>query len=437
MERICFFLRAQPVLLGLLIFVVIAGGLLVFFSVTLTRAGLSLRPVVFLAVFFAIVVGPQVVFHSLRAMGKMGELTWTPSVPQAEEVAENPESTQGISGGFLYPEIVLGTGYDPDLLSDVRRLFDPLKDQVETAQMAVFRNLETAMAVRARTPESALQAARYFAAILGHPELSVRASEARDVPRAAGDWARLRVVDRMLFVWTGADVSALDRRQEASSGSWIPTRLEPVVPLVRKRADAWVVAAVPVLLLVAAGWFFKGSSWAAAVEPKTAVPRPATFSELRSRLLAMDLPSRPIAIVPGEGSSEIIVAWKVGGAGLTPLRASGLRRTHRLVLRFDEASRTVRVHEDSAALDGDFGGTSAALSWRKEWGISFFHVQRHYDVGAAMRTEGQRTPSGAGVSYRFNLRELKGPVIAAVIGAGWTWKPVLWESPQWLRWATE
>ncbi|HRE80971.1 MAG TPA: hypothetical protein PLN52_07970 [Opitutaceae bacterium] len=437
MERIYVFFRAQPVLLGLLLFVLIAAGLLIFFSVAMARAGLSLRPLLFLAVFFGIIAGPQVVFHSLRATGKVGDLTWTPSVTRVEEVTENPESVQGISDGFLYPEIVLGAGYDPDLLSDVRRLFDPLQDQVETAQMAIFRNQETTMAVRARTPDAALQAARYFAAILGHPELPVRANESRDVPRAAGDWARLRVVGRMLFVWTGADVSALDRRQQASAGAWIQTRVEASPPAVKKRADAWVIAAVPVLLVVAVGWFFKGSSWAATVAPKTLLHRPVPLSELRSRLLALDLPSRAIAVVPGERNDEIIVTWKVSEAWLTPMRASGLRRTHRLVLRMDETARTVRVREDSAALDVDFGKTSAALSWRRERGISFFQVQHQYELGVPMGTKAQTAPSSAGISFRFNLQELKGPVIATVIGAGWTWKPVLWESPQWLRWATE
>jgi hypothetical protein len=39
-------------------------------------------------------------------------------------------------------------------------------------------------------------------------------------------------------------------------------------------------------------------------------------------------------------------------------------------------------------------------------------------------------------SYTFDLQEMKSPLISAVTGAGWRWRPTVWQGPQWLRWLT-
>jgi hypothetical protein len=42
-----------------------------------------------------------------------------------------------------------------------------------------------------------------------------------------------------------------------------------------------------------------------------------------------------------------------------------------------------------------------------------------------------------GASYRFDAQALKAPFREATIAAGWTWQPLVWDAPAWLRWATE
>jgi hypothetical protein len=39
--------------------------------------------------------------------------------------------------------------------------------------------------------------------------------------------------------------------------------------------------------------------------------------------------------------------------------------------------------------------------------------------------------------YTFNAQEMKAPLIAAVTGAGWRWRPTLWRGPRWLGWLTD
>ena len=40
-------------------------------------------------------------------------------------------------------------------------------------------------------------------------------------------------------------------------------------------------------------------------------------------------------------------------------------------------------------------------------------------------------------AYKFNLQELKQPIIETVTASGWTWQPVMWNPPESLRWLAE
>jgi hypothetical protein len=432
MDKLIAFFRTYPVFLGFAIFALIAGGLFILFAVLMTRSGLSLRPLAFIGVFFAIVVGPQLFFHIQQARGVMPSLTWTPD-DNKPRLTDDSAALANSGGKFLHPEKVFGPGFDPQLLTDIRQLFAGLEP--EAAQMAVFPSVETAIAARFPNEAAAQQALQNYGAMMGIARPQPAANGSYTASRV-GDRVRLLAAGKTLFVWSAANDAALDRRQQASIHAFRQIAAAPRDPRVIR---GWKTMAVvtPLLVLVAALWFFKGSTWAATVPAVAENSLPASASDLRERLLAIENLQQPIAVTAGETPDEVVVTWRADAAWLTHARAAGLKRTHKLVLHLDESSRTIRVREYMSALDWSAGANGAAVKWHLKTGIVFFQHEHQRVFGLQFDPITGRFKPELSYAYTFNLQELKAPLIAATTHAGWTWKPVLWKGPSWLRWAIE
>jgi len=68
-------------------------------------------------------------------------------------------------------------------------------------------------------------------------------------------------------------------------------------------------------------------------------------------------------------------------------------------------------------------------------GIIFFQREQQRVFGLQLDAQGRFKPA-LSYGYRFDLDGMKSPLIEAVTRAGWTWRPVLWQGPAWLRWLT-
>ena len=126
---------------------------------------------------------------------------------------------------------------------------------------------------------------------------------------------------------------------------------------------------------------------------------------------------------------RIAVTWRHADARFVDFAsAHRMVRTHRLLLRLDEAARRVRVTEQSTEFDARAGLGGASLRWRTGLGITFFQVDHRRVFGLQFGPDGR--PTGAlSYAWRFNLNELKAPFIGAVTGAGWDWQPVMLDLP--------
>lgn len=180
---------------------------------------------------------------------------------------------------------------------------------------------------------------------------------------------------------------------------------------------AWVVAQLFV--------FGRMASWASTVEPAPGAS-PVPSAQLTARLLTLNSLHAPWQVGAGRRPDELVVDWRYADATwLDPMRAHGLRRTFRLVLRIDDGSRIVRAMERHAELDWSAGGTpdAATLRWRTSYGINFFQHQHGRVFGLQIRN-GQPTLDLA-YAYTFSLGELKNPIIDIVTGCGWQFRPVI------------
>jgi len=444
MERVRALFEAHPALLVMALLIGIGGLVIALFGVMMARRGQSLRPIIWFAVFFGLIVGPQAAYHVAVAMGVIGEFPeWapgavderaTPSGPTQVAVAD--DAGMAVDGDrFVSLARVFGRDVDPDLVRDARPVFGATFADAEIAQLAVFGSGETVVA--ARFPDAA--AARrgrdawlWFFGLNPNPP-----GDVVTVTRSVGDRARLAVAGRALFAWTGADDGMLDRRQAAIDVLEIRTAPAGPAPTPGPPPLDWrIFAALVVLeLVLVVLWFFKGLTWAttsAAPAGTHAVPA----HELERRLLAVDDGQVPFTVRPSNEPGAVEAEWRYADARFVDLaRLRGMRRTHRFVIRLDPATATARVREYWAAYDWSAGTGGGELAWHGGTGITFFEV-RHERVLGVQSGPDDPGKGVASYAYGFDLDTMRGPLKRAVLDAGWRWRPLAWDAPRPLRWLT-
>jgi len=438
------FLKANPAVLVAVVAIGLVVLVLTILTALMTRAGVSLRPLVFFAVFMLIVGGPQLLFHLAQGLGWIPkkELSWVADGDTpAHGFVENEGGLHAENGRFTNPLAVFGPDADPDLLTDLRRLGpDGPVGNAEVAQMVVRRSGGTTLVARyADGPTAQAAAVRYLTSSVGSAP-APGADGVVTVTRPAGDVLKLLVVGRTMLAFSGADdeeaQAAIDNSEAIVTAT--PPEYEPEETV---QEQYWLyrpaVLVTILLLLVAAAtlWFFKGSSWASTV-PAVAGVAPLGQDLLRQRLLAVNQVDAPFTVAEERPGGRIVVTWRFADARWVDVaRAHGLRRTHRLLLELDEARRVVRPTEQFSALDWSAGPRGGGVQWRTGMGITFFQMEHQRVFGLQVDEQGRFLPQ-LSYAYTFNLQEMKAPFIAATTQAGWDWRPTAWQGPTWLRWLT-
>jgi len=160
-------------------------------------------------------------------------------------------------------------------------------------------------------------------------------------------------------------------------------------------------------------------------------------SELGARLEAINGLDVPFRIERGTEPNEYFATWRYADAKWVDLlRARGLRHMIRIRLQLDENARKVRATDYASAFDWSAGQGGARLEWRTGFGIVFFQTEQRRVFGLQVDENGKFKPE-LSYAYKFNLSEMKSPLIDATTRAGWTWRPTVWLGPAWLRWLTE
>jgi hypothetical protein len=184
------------------------------------------------------------------------------------------------------------------------------------------------------------------------------------------------------------------------------------------------------LLAAAVAWFFRVGSWAVARAPArtaTATP-PLPADALRAKLLALAAGERGVPPTT-RADGRIAVGFTLADARWLDLSGANRRkRVHRLLLRLDPGSHTVWVTEQWSQLDARAGAAGAQLRWSSAVGMSFFERSHSVEAGIVLGRDGR--PTGELLQREHvDLQALKAPCIAAVTGAGWSWRPVMVDWP--------
>ena len=437
---------------GLLIsLALLLGGGLVFALLggLMLRSGAAYRGVIFVAVAFALVVLPQLVGHLAMAVKPPATGAGAVTAPRAAAVdaaraaAGLPEFVLPLQGQAVRdPALVFGADHALGRRSDSCALFAARMPGLTVADAVHWPAGDS---VTALVFGSADQAAAGLLAYLGlyqvAPTLDRGGVELQGTRGLGGGVVRLRRSGAALLAVTALDEPALQARLAAlpllqaapaaapgapSAGAPLVPALQPLVHLFRANV-ALQVAGVLAMLAIVAWWFFVGTAWAGRVPAERgAAPLPAAV--LKSRLMAVNQAEVPMQ-VEALPDGRIAVTWRHADARFVDFAsAHRMVRTHRLLLRLDEAARRVHVTEQSTELDARAGLGGASLRWRTGLGITFFQVDHRRVFGLQFGPDGR--PTGAlSYAWRFNLNELKAPFIAAVTGAGWDWQPVMLDLP--------
>lgn len=416
-------LVANPGLMVVLALLV--GGTFVFslLAFIMHRSGASLRPILFVAGFFAIVLLPQVV----------GQLA----------IAVRPDANAAIALPSPAPtRAALPAGArDEDWLPLYGQRMPGLQAAPARAWASGQSQAELRFASEAQAGDALLA---YLVMHSVAPSLDRGGVEVRGSRGLGGGVVHLQRVGSSLHITTALDDAALDAllpgQATPALAAVAPTppvvEPQPLVPALQP-ATRWMrehvaaqVGAVFVLLAVAVGWFFRVGAWAAARVPvgNAAAQAPLPADALRARLLALAAGEGSVPPAP-RADGRIVVGFTLADGRW--LDASGLnrsRRVHRLLLRLDPRSHTVWVTEQSSRLDAQAGPAGARLRWSASIGISFFERSHSAEAGIVLGPDGR--PTSALLHHeRVDLQALKAPCIEAVTGAGWSWRPVMLDWP--------
>jgi len=369
-------------------------------ALVLTMLYLSMedrRPIVFFGAFFGLVFLPWAAMHAIS-----GPQSWKESSPRrrAAPMKEAAPAVTDITSGVL--------------------------DAVE-AKLANYP--DGTYVVTARYADAAVAAA------------SLRAEYGRALPpltQVAGQQGVLtETPDSTTFHFqdgarvvrvTGVTRAALERRLERYSPS-APLGTGPPKSVQLTRGGAALIGGVLVYGLFVSWVFLRLGTWAGS-SPAVAGVAPLPAEVLRDRLLGVARTAVPFTVRPGDRPDELIAEWRYADANwLDQMRAHRMTQLIRYRLRLDQADRTVRVLEYRAAFDASAGSGGASLNYRVERGITFFEIRRETVLGLqVMDGRVTRNPS---YTWRFNVDELREPLIRIVTGSGWNWRQVMLDVP-WL-----
>lgn len=433
------FFRANP---GAMAITMLLGmGTLVFglVSVLMLRSGVSLRPIVFVAGFFAIILLPQAAMQFGQAVGWIPkkDLVWTPGAKVAATPWSAREDVLSIRDGrFVQPTVVYGPEVDTSLVSDLRTRLPEIFGGANAAEMAVLRTMATVVLAQFDNAAAATEGLQKYAMAMIGAFPPIDADGTYTVQRA-NDRVKMLVAGRTLLAYSAPDATTLNKMLAES-----PVVQNAVIPVMNAEPEFWLyrpvvlAAMIVVILAMAVLWFFRMSAWAAEV-PAATKGAPVTQTVLRDRLMAineLDVPFK-IALSP-EDSSVLIATWRYADAKWMDLaRVHGMRRTHRIILNLDEGDATVRPTEQMASMDWSAGAGGAQLQWATARGMTFFQYEQQRVFGLQLDSAFQFTPK-LSYSYTFNLQEMKAPLIEAVTQSGWRWRPVMVHGPSWLSWLT-
>jgi hypothetical protein len=189
----------------------------------------------------------------------------------------------------------------------------------------------------------------------------------------------------------------------------------------------WAVAFVAYGLIQVFIAFPLMGSWAAAVMPQTSTAVPS--EELAMRLLSLNDEKLPFSVAHDSKDPDILVAkWKIADEKWIELFAArGLRIQYELRLKILNAKRVVLAHDNFRRCEYSGGIDQRGVKFTQQFsffkGISLFQYERGVQYGVVYKSG--KLKIDYAYDYKFDLAEVKNPIVQIVTGSGWEFRPVV------------
>ena len=182
---------------------------------------------------------------------------------------------------------------------------------------------------------------------------------------------------------------------------------------------AFIAAAAGVYFALYAAGFFNY------LGGKKRSPNAVNKKILVKKLLDHNDPSKPYQIVKGN-DTDLLAEWKFVDAKWYGLfNKNGLKSAYRARLLLDEERHSVRCFEELGSVSWSVGvnGITPSVHFQKSKFGGRILFQKSWGVGYGGK---QLSPLEAGkvYEYKFDIDEIRGPIIEIIKENGWEWVPV-------------
>jgi hypothetical protein len=153
-------------------------------------------------------------------------------------------------------------------------------------------------------------------------------------------------------------------------------------------------------------------------------PQPGTpvlpAPQVRATILSLNRTSAPYRIVDGASEHvDLVAEWKIVDAQWYEIFAkAGLSKVFRIYLKLDDVNHLVRASDREYTVAWSAGVPRLSLS-----ATAFKGQMQSVEFGTAYAFTETLEP-GQVYKYRFDTREIKGPLQEAVTSCGWTYQGV-------------
>jgi hypothetical protein len=148
-------------------------------------------------------------------------------------------------------------------------------------------------------------------------------------------------------------------------------------------------------------------------------------SILIDNLLALNDASKPYHIMKGV-DTDLIAEWKIVDVEwYGVLNKNGLKQAYRALLLVDELRHSVRCCEELGTVSWTVGlkGPIPTVSYAQSFFRGRILYSKQYARGYGLRELAPPEP-GKVYEYKFDVNEIRGPIIVTVEESGWEWVPV-------------
>ncbi|MBS7631838.1 hypothetical protein KEJ47_09800, partial [Candidatus Bathyarchaeota archaeon] len=152
---------------------------------------------------------------------------------------------------------------------------------------------------------------------------------------------------------------------------------------------------------------------------------PVGKQELVDKLLALNDPSKPYH-VRRDSETDLVAEWKIVDAEWYGIfNKSGLKKAYRALMQVDELRHSVRCFEELGSISWTVGlqGVVPKVSYGKSYFGGRILYSKEYAKGYGLKQLAPPEP-GKVYDFKFDVNEIRGPIIFTVESNGWEWVPV-------------